>query len=316
MPSLLPARYALISRLSVRALHVFKPTGPLVHGITPGSNARCLAGLLTCAAQSHQAVLLTAFFSETFTTHLSPKTAPIAIMLWAQCSTHSGCVFNPNPVPLSTTFAGLVSLVFVKIDSSSLFHDTIELGNKHSAEDDLDELDDIHIMPECHPTASLAPTSSHSVKCPLGAKEAGDGDTSGAEAASTPWHHKKRHLAREQKYEAEGHHLSDCTLSLIQEKAVPIHTSLVTEALPLAKGAYSTKNVKESAAEHEYSCEELLALSFTEVPWEGFDPQPIVDRQGRIVAVRPKPHVIQTRVNSGCLMFGQSPESLVEFGCK
>ncbi|KAK0473655.1 hypothetical protein EDD18DRAFT_1368737 [Armillaria luteobubalina] len=206
-------------------------------------------------------------------------------MLWALRSTRSGHIFNPNPMPLSTTFTGLVSLVFVEIDSSSLFCDTVELENEHSAEDDLDELDDIHVMPECHPTASLAPTSSCSMKHPLGAKEAGDGAASGTEAASTLQRHKKRCLAREQKYEAEGHRLSDRTLSLIQEKAVPIYTSLVTEALLLAKGAYSAKNVKESGAEHEYSCEELLALSFTEVPWEGFDPQPIVDHQGHIVAV-------------------------------
>ncbi|KAK0500243.1 hypothetical protein EDD18DRAFT_1349099 [Armillaria luteobubalina] len=32
--------------------------------------------------------------------------------------------------------------------------------------------------------------------------------------------------------------------------------------------------------------------------------------------VRPEPHVIQTGVNLGCLVFGQSPESLVEFGYK
>ncbi|KAK0501288.1 hypothetical protein EDD18DRAFT_1065850 [Armillaria luteobubalina] len=32
--------------------------------------------------------------------------------------------------------------------------------------------------------------------------------------------------------------------------------------------------------------------------------------------VRPEPHVIQTGVNSGCLVFGQPPESLVEFGYK
>ncbi|KAK0468951.1 hypothetical protein IW261DRAFT_1296738, partial [Armillaria novae-zelandiae] len=37
--------------------------------------------------------------------------------------------------------------------------------------------------------------------------------------------------------------------------------------------------------EHGYSQGELLGLGFTEVPWEGFDPQPIVDREGRIVAV-------------------------------
>ncbi|KAK0483110.1 hypothetical protein EDD18DRAFT_1043054, partial [Armillaria luteobubalina] len=41
----------------------------------------------------------------------------------------------------------------------------------------------------------------------------------------------------------------------------------------------------ESEAEHGYSRAELLALGFTEVPWEGFDPRPIVDREGRIVAV-------------------------------
>ncbi|KAK0475352.1 hypothetical protein EDD18DRAFT_1089942 [Armillaria luteobubalina] len=66
---------------------------------------------------------------------------------------------------------------------------------------------------------------------------------------------------------------------------MPIHTSLVTEALPSAKGAYSAKNVKESEAEHGYLHAELLALGLTEVPWEGFNPWPIVDHEGCIVAV-------------------------------
>ncbi|PBK70858.1 hypothetical protein ARMSODRAFT_844621, partial [Armillaria solidipes] len=75
------------------------------------------------------------------------------------------------------------------------------------------------------------------------------------------------------------------TMRMIHETAEPIHTDLATEALPSTKGAYSALNFREPDAEREYMVNELLALGFSEVPWEGYDPRPIVDRCGRIVAV-------------------------------
>ncbi|KAK0460347.1 hypothetical protein IW261DRAFT_1577695 [Armillaria novae-zelandiae] len=190
-------------------------------------------------------------------------------MLWALHSTCSGHVFNLHPVPPSPVVSGRISPILLDIDSGDLFHDAVKLENMHSAEDELDELDDIHVI----------------LKHPLGAEQASNGGALGTEAASVSCRHKKRHKAREQKYGAEGHCLSDCTLSLIQETAAPIHTGLVTEALPSAKGTYSAKNIKEIEAEHGYLQGELLGLGFTEVPWEGFDPWPIIDCEGQIVAV-------------------------------
>ncbi|KAK0430349.1 hypothetical protein EV421DRAFT_1672427, partial [Armillaria borealis] len=75
------------------------------------------------------------------------------------------------------------------------------------------------------------------------------------------------------------------TLELIRRTADLIHTSLATETLPSTRGTYSALNFKESEPEREYAVDELLALGFSEVPWEGFDPRLIVDNKGQIVAV-------------------------------
>ncbi|KAK0439090.1 uncharacterized protein EV420DRAFT_1279737 [Desarmillaria tabescens] len=88
-----------------------------------------------------------------------------------------------------------------------------------------------------------------------------------------------------EKYEEEGHRPSSRTLNLIRETAEPIYTSLTTEGLPTAKGAYSAVNFAGPDASKQYSADDLRALGFSEVPWEGFDPRPIVDCKGRIVAV-------------------------------
>ncbi len=196
-------------------------------------------------------------------------------MLWVLRSTRSGRVFNPTALrcdgpPTITDL--LVNPLYMDIDTSNLFRDAVELENAHSAEDDLDELDDIHVIPECGPSppAALA-SSSLNLKRPAEAEQDRNGHahSSDAEASSTPWRHKKRRKARAKKYAMEGHRPSSRTLELIRQTADPIHTSLATEALPSARGAYSALNFKESESEREYTVDELLALGFSEVPWEG-----------------------------------------------
>ncbi|PBK60324.1 hypothetical protein ARMSODRAFT_1026717 [Armillaria solidipes] len=211
-------------------------------------------------------------------------------MLWILRSTRSGCVFNPTAlqcdVPTITDL--LVSPLHVDIDTSNLFCNAIELENAHSAKDDLEELDDIHIMPQCdlNPLAASA-SSSVNLKRPAGAEQSSDGHEHGSdgEGSSILWRHKKRHKARVKKYEVGGHQPSGHTLELIHHTTDPIHTSLATEALPSARGVYSALNFKESEPEREYAVDELLALGFSEVPWEGFDLRLIVDNKGQIVAV-------------------------------
>ncbi len=89
------------------------------------------------------------------------------------------------------------------------------------------------------------------------------------EGASVPRCHRKRRKVRVGKFAAKGHRPSERTAKMIREMAEPIHTRLVAEALPSAQGAYSALNFKEPNADREYTIKELLALGFSEVPWEG-----------------------------------------------
>ncbi|KAK0472341.1 hypothetical protein IW261DRAFT_1570931 [Armillaria novae-zelandiae] len=137
----------------------------------------CLAHL-PCAA-----VLLAVLYSEGCILQPPPtgdiwhpfatQDRPIAAMPWTLCPTCSGCIFNPQPVPPGTAASGHASPTHIDIDSGGLFCNAVELENAHSAGD---ELDDIHIMPECHPASPPSLTSSRSLKCPLVAEQAGGGD--------------------------------------------------------------------------------------------------------------------------------------------
>ncbi|KAK0429695.1 hypothetical protein EV421DRAFT_1745186, partial [Armillaria borealis] len=65
--------------------------------------------------------------------------------------------FNPytadDPHRPAVDIRCAVSTIRVDIDVADLIQEAVRLENAHSLEDDLDEFNDIHIMPECHPPA-------------------------------------------------------------------------------------------------------------------------------------------------------------------
>lgn len=159
-----------------------------------------------------------------------------------------------------------VSPICVDIDVAELIQEAVKLENAHSLEEDLDELDDIHIMPECHsPTLAFLPLMA------TASKRAAESSAAEALDLSILWQHRKRCLVREQQYSQQGHQPSARTMQHIRETASPIYTNLQTEGLPAANGAYLALNIQipESEREREYSAEDLLAMGFHEIPCEG-----------------------------------------------
>lgn len=183
-------------------------------------------------------------------------------------STCSGRAFNPYTADdphLAIDIHRAVSPIRVDIDVADLVQEAVELENEHSLEDDLDDLDDVYIMPECDPPAPrVSPPMTDS-------KRAAGSSTAEEPGLLVPRRHRKRRLAREGQYSEGGHQPSARTMKRIRETASTIYTNLQTEALPAAKGAYSALNVKipEPEQEREYSAEELLVMGFREIPWEG-----------------------------------------------
>ncbi len=125
-------------------------------------------------------------------------------MLWTLRATRSGRVFNPRLAPTlgpPTATDLLINPLRVDVDVSTFFHEAVELENAHSLDDDLNELDDIHVMPDCFPSHSSpsAPTSADTSKRVRGIEPAGDGcdgASSDEGAPAVPRRHRKRRKVR------------------------------------------------------------------------------------------------------------------------
>ncbi len=76
-------------------------------------------------------------------------------------STRSGHAFSPyiadNSHLPAVDIHRTVSPIRIDINVAELIQEAVELENAHSLEDNLGELDDIHIMPECHPPTPAFP---------------------------------------------------------------------------------------------------------------------------------------------------------------
>ncbi|KAK0414390.1 hypothetical protein EV421DRAFT_1748748, partial [Armillaria borealis] len=114
-----------------------------VHGITPGSNAARVVALWDALPRPLQA--------KPFLFCM------VSSMIWMLRSARSGRAFNPytadDPHLPAVNIRRAVSPIRVDIDVADLIQEVVRLENAHSLKDDLDELDDIHIMSECHPPA-------------------------------------------------------------------------------------------------------------------------------------------------------------------
>lgn len=85
--------------------------------------------------------------------------------------------------------------------------------------------------------------------------------------SSNAHRHQKR---REKRAAAKPYPALKRTLALHVQPATPIVTTLHSETLPAAWGAYSAKvMLRPDDADHAYGLTELLAMGFRLVPWSG-----------------------------------------------
>ncbi|KAJ7076918.1 hypothetical protein C8R43DRAFT_855460, partial [Mycena crocata] len=64
-----------------------------------------------------------------------------------------------------------------------------------------------------------------------------------------------------------------------------IHATLNATELPAALGGYSGKKGDTYGGKKRRTLTEFLAMGFRLVQWDGFESRPIVDAQGRIIAM-------------------------------
>ncbi|KAJ7633745.1 hypothetical protein B0H17DRAFT_1217452 [Mycena rosella] len=98
----------------------------------------------------------------------------------------------------------------------------------------------------------------------------------------------RRQKKRSQKKQERGHVPASPTIRAQIHPAIPLTTGLTTFTLPAASGAYVAKTEAKDerrGSKVKRSVADLLVLGFRLVQWDGFTPIPLVDSNGRIVAV-------------------------------
>ncbi|KAJ7726037.1 hypothetical protein DFH07DRAFT_970648 [Mycena maculata] len=100
--------------------------------------------------------------------------------------------------------------------------------------------------------------------------------------------HNRRRAKHARDLAAHGHLPSPATVSAIVRPAVPLKTDLNASALPTAFGAYSGKledKIEKKGSKVRRSVADLVGLGFQLVKWDGITPRPLLDKNGRIIAV-------------------------------
>ncbi|KAG6855204.1 hypothetical protein H0H87_006867, partial [Tephrocybe sp. NHM501043] len=100
----------------------------------------------------------------------------------------------------------------------------------------------------------------------------------------------QNHAKRSKKRKAEKVILEHIPKGRAYERYVtaaqPAFTNCVMEHLPATRGGYSTTNPKQTARDREpQRIRELIEEGMSIVEWNGFDPKPLVDVQGHVIAV-------------------------------
>ncbi|KAJ7066859.1 hypothetical protein B0H15DRAFT_958294 [Mycena belliarum] len=100
----------------------------------------------------------------------------------------------------------------------------------------------------------------------------------------------KRRDARQQATVTLGQAPRAATLRdhILASSSAPIPCQLDATDLPAAHGAYTAKNEgkkEKQGSQKRRSLAELLHMGFRLIPWNGRDSRPIIDAQGRIIAV-------------------------------
>ncbi|KAJ7166568.1 hypothetical protein C8R43DRAFT_877950 [Mycena crocata] len=98
--------------------------------------------------------------------------------------------------------------------------------------------------------------------------------------------HRRRAGKRNRKVQAEGQVPRASTVHQYVDPKSKIQTNLATESLPTAHGAYAAKNGQAPTGRKKArTLPELLQLGMRLIQWNGYDPRPLVDAQGRVFAV-------------------------------
>ncbi|KAJ7467357.1 hypothetical protein B0H11DRAFT_1921395 [Mycena galericulata] len=97
--------------------------------------------------------------------------------------------------------------------------------------------------------------------------------------------HKRRKHSRAANIHENGHAPRTSTIRDYVGKSSPIPTSLRTEKLPTVHGGYAAKAEDAWGSKKRRSIADFVGLGFTVVKWNGIDPRPLIDAQGRVFAV-------------------------------
>ncbi|KAJ7436227.1 hypothetical protein FB451DRAFT_1061888 [Mycena latifolia] len=102
--------------------------------------------------------------------------------------------------------------------------------------------------------------------------------------------HRNRKEKRARKKAEEGHTPRPFTLRKHLRPALvePLRSAIAANTLPVAHGAYAARvaDANENwGSKKRRTLDELTALGFQIIRWNGFDPRPLVDAHGRIFAV-------------------------------
>ncbi|KAJ7774333.1 hypothetical protein DFH07DRAFT_952577 [Mycena maculata] len=99
---------------------------------------------------------------------------------------------------------------------------------------------------------------------------------------------KARMAAHARDLAARGHVPAPATVAAVVQLAAPVPTDLDASGLPVTFGAYSGKaegKVEKKGSKVRHSVADLLGLGFHLVKWDGIHPCPLLDKNGRIIAV-------------------------------
>ncbi|KAJ7745014.1 hypothetical protein DFH07DRAFT_776918 [Mycena maculata] len=87
---------------------------------------------------------------------------------------------------------------------------------------------------------------------------------------------------------AHGHVPAPATVAAVVQPAVPVPSDLNASDLPATFGAYSGKaegKAEKKGSKVRCSVADLLGLGFHLVKWDGIHPHPLLDKNGRIIAI-------------------------------
>ncbi len=76
-------------------------------------------------------------------------------------------------------------------------------------------------------------------------------------------------MERAEQREHEGHVPRPKVIQSKIQEGASVKTTLDSEKLPAAHGAYVAKNFPEKCAGKQYLPEDLDAMGFTRIPWDG-----------------------------------------------